>query len=149
KDYLDNFTVDPNNQWNKIRDQIFVPMAILLLLPGAILAQMKAVISQGFPIFREKEINPFDGLVRAIVAIFLIPGTYLVVNYSIDVSNSISKTISDEYRRIFEGDMYEEALAAHVRAFPVRQVSESRQYVSDESSGYGTPQTGSRTPFAY
>src|SRR5207244_3128955 len=75
KDYLENFTVDANNKWNKVRDQLFVPMALLLLLPGAVLAQVKAVVAQGFPIFKEGEINPFDGLVRSVVAIFLIPAS--------------------------------------------------------------------------
>jgi len=34
-----NFTTDGGNKWNQIRNEIFVPMAVLLLLPGAVLAQ--------------------------------------------------------------------------------------------------------------
>ncbi len=31
--FLTNFSADGGNKWNKLRDSIFVPMAVLLLLP--------------------------------------------------------------------------------------------------------------------
>ncbi|MBS1954921.1 MAG: hypothetical protein JST89_12085, partial [Cyanobacteria bacterium SZAS-4] len=117
KKYLTNFTSEAGNRWQKIRDQLFIPMAILLLLPGAVLAQVKAIVSQGSPVLGDT--NPFEGILRSIIAIFLIPATFLVINYGIDVSNSITFTIADEYKRIFGSDMYEDAQCAQKRAFPV------------------------------
>jgi hypothetical protein len=118
--FLTNFTAEPNNVWQRIRDQLFVPMAILLLLPGAVLAQVKAIVAQGSPVL-VGEIHPFDGLLRSIVAIFLIPGTFLVINYGIDVANSITYTIANEYLHIFGSDMYDDAKCAIVRAFPMNK----------------------------
>jgi len=115
KKYLTNFTAQAGNRWQVIRDQLFIPMAILLLLPGAVLAQARAIVAQGSPVFGD--VNPFEGIIRSIVAVFLIPGTFLVINYGIDVSNSITFTIADEYRRIFGTDMYADAICAEQRAF--------------------------------
>jgi len=115
KKYLTNFTAQAGNRWQVIRDQLFIPMAILLLLPGAVLAQVRAIVAQGSPVFGD--VNPFEGIIRSIVAIFLIPGTFLVINYGIDVANSITFTIADEYRRIFGTDMYADAICAEQRAF--------------------------------
>jgi hypothetical protein len=114
KKYLVNFTAEAGNRWQQIRDQLFIPMAILLLLPGAVLAQVRALVAQGSPVLGD--VNPFEGILRSIVAIFLIPGTFLVINYGIDVSNSITYTIADEYQRIFGTDMYQDAVCAEQRA---------------------------------
>ena len=120
KQFLTNFTAEPNNVWQRIRDQLFVPMAILLLLPGAVLAQVKAIVAQGSPVL-VGEVHPFEGLFRSIVAIFLIPGTFLVINYGIDVANSLTYTIANEYRNIFGTDMYDDAKCAIIRAFPMNK----------------------------
>ncbi len=120
KQFLTNFTAEPNNVWQRIRDQLFVPMAILLLLPGAVLAQVKAIVAQGSPVL-VGEVHPFEGLFRSIVAIFLIPGTFLVINYGIDVANSLTYTIANEYFHIFGTDMYEDAKCAIIRAFPMNK----------------------------
>jgi len=141
--YLQNFTTQP--QWNMVRDQIFVPMAILLLLPGAALAQMRAIIAAGSPVLGE--VNPFEGILRSIVAIFLIPGTALVVNYGIDLNNSLAYTINSEYSRIFGSDMYKDALCAEMRATPVRQ-SQSNRNALDQQTYQGKPLLGGNTPFA-
>ncbi len=125
--YLENFTSDGGNKWNRLRNELFIPIAILLLLPGAVLAQAKAIVAQGFSIFGP--VNPFEGIIRAVVAIFLIPATALVVNYGIDVSNAINHSIRDTYQRVFGSDMYRDAMGAHIRAFPVRQPSENKNYV--------------------
>ncbi len=125
--FLKNFTVDEGNKWNKIRNGLFVPIAILLLLPGAILTQVKAMAAIGNPILSEKsEMNPFEGILRSVVAIFLIPATYLVVNYGIDFSNSIINSIADTYQSVMGRNMYEDALNAEVRAFPVRTPRENQ-----------------------
>lgn len=121
--FLKNFTVEPDNKWNRIRNQIFLPIAVLLLLPGAVLAQLKAVIAAGSPAFGA--CNPFDGIQRSLIAIVLIPGSYLAVNYGIDFSNSLQYTIATEYTRIFKTDMYKDAMCAEMRAFGARYISEN------------------------
>ena len=39
--------------------------------------------------------NPFDGIMRAIVAVFLIPGTQVIVSWSIDAGNSMTYSVRD------------------------------------------------------
>ncbi len=126
-----NFTADKNNRWNKIRDQLFVPMAILLLLPGAVLAQVKVIVAAGMPL-GGADVSPFEGIIRSIVAIFLIPATYLVVNYGIDLNNSLTITISENYERMFQSNMYKDALCTVIRAFPLRQAHENRNGIYKE-----------------
>ncbi|MDR3614246.1 MAG: hypothetical protein P4L53_11840 [Candidatus Obscuribacterales bacterium] len=139
KEYLTNFTAEAGNRWQTIRDQLFIPIAVLLLLPGAVLAQVKAIVSQSSPVLGET--NPFEGIIRSIVAIFLIPGTFLVINYGIDVSNSITFTIADEYTRIFGTDMYVDAQCAEARAFPIN----APQSNSNAMRGDETPATSNDT----
>lgn len=127
---LENFTVNSGNQWNQLRNELFMPMAVLLLLPGAVATQAKATVAQGFPIFGE--VSPVEGIYRSFVAIFLIPGTYLIVNYGIDVSNSIAYTIQSEYFRIFGSDMYRDAMCAHIRAFGARLPSENMGHIPQQ-----------------
>lgn len=134
--YLYNFTVEANNKWNKVRNELFMPMALLLLLPGVVLAQLKATVAAGTPVIADVT-SPFDGILRAIVGIFLIPATYLFINYGIDVSNSITYTIAHEYKRIFGTDMYKDAMCAHIRAFPYRGVSENFGYVPNLQAKMG------------
>ncbi len=121
---MNNFTTDGGNNWNVLCNNIFFPMGILLLLPGALLTQLRAIMAAGNPILGN--INPLEGIQRSVIAIFLIPGTYLVVNYSIDLSNSITFTINSEYFRLFGSDMYKDAICAEIRAFPVRGEQENR-----------------------
>ncbi|MBP9806911.1 hypothetical protein KBF38_01275 [bacterium] len=139
KQFLTNFTAEPNNVWQRIRDQLFVPMAILLLLPGAVLAQVKAIVAQGSPVL-VGEVHPFDGLFRSIVAIFLIPGTFLVINYGIDVANSLTYTIANEYFHIFGTDMYDDAKCAIIRAFPMNKPEWNRNsYTVKETPRFEGP----------
>lgn len=71
--------------------EIFIPMAILFLLPGAILTQMKGMVQGGLLGGSDPDsLTPFQGIVRAIIAVFLIPATQLIVSYMIDVGNSMS-----------------------------------------------------------
>lgn len=123
-----NFTIDDGNIWNRLRNELFVPMAVLLLLPGAVLAQVRAIVAQGSPAI-VGEVNPFEGIIRSIVAIFLIPGSYLVVNYGIDVSNSIKHTIATEFTRITGEDMYELSKCAIKRAYPINDPRSNRNAI--------------------
>ncbi len=130
---LNNFTVDADNHWNQVRNQLFLPIAFLLLLPGAVAAQAKATVGAGIPIW-STDINPFEGLIRSIVAVFLIPATYLIVNYGIDLSNSIAYTIQSEYQQIFGTNMYRDAECAHIRAFGSRLPNENLGYIPNKVS---------------
>lgn len=121
--FMENFTAQPGSKWNQIRESLFVPIGLLLLLPGAILSQIRATVGFGMPL---QTTNPFDGLLRSVVAIFLIPATYLVVNYSIDFSNSITFTLASEYQRIFSSNVYNDAVCSEIRAFPVRGPKENQ-----------------------
>lgn len=139
-----NFTIDDGNVWNRLRNELFIPMAVLLLLPGAVLAQVRAIVAQGSPAI-VGEVNPFEGIIRSIVAIFLIPGSYLVINYGIDVANSIRHTISSEFQRIFGADMYEQAKCSIKRAFPINDPRSNRNAIEHsevphiESHDYVSP----------
>lgn len=121
---MKNFTTEGGNKWNKYRDYFFVPMALLLILPGAVLTQVRAIIAQGNPVL-VGQASPLEGIQRAIIGIFLVPSTYLVVNYSIDLGNSLQYTIASEYKRLQGTDMYEDAMCAEIRAFGVRYLAEN------------------------
>lgn len=143
--FLTNFTTDGSNKWNRLRDTIFMPMAILLLLPGAVLTQVKSIVAAGSPVIGES--NPFEGIQRSIIAIFLIPGTYLVLNYSIDLNNSITFSIAQQYRQLFGTDMYRDAISFHIRAFPSRQPGENRNALDQQTAKMGALLNGT-TAFA-
>jgi len=75
--------------------QVYVPMAVLLLLPGAIMTQMKAMVQYGFlsGVPEDEEMrgpSPFVGIFRSIIAVFLIPATQLIVSWMIDIGNSMT-----------------------------------------------------------
>ena len=72
----------------------FVPFAILLLLPGAVITQVKAQITASFNLKADDASSPFEGILRSIVAVFLIPATQLIVSYSIDVGNSLAYSVN-------------------------------------------------------
>lgn len=75
---------------------VFVPMAILFLLPGAVASQVKGQIGRGFAFLGYAEAqNPFEGMMRAMVAIFLIPATQVIVSWSIDTGNSMAYSVND------------------------------------------------------
>jgi len=78
--------------------QVFLPMAILLLLPGAILTQAKSLISHGFLQDKDDDdiVSPFTGILRSIIAIFLIPATQLIVSYAIDAGNCMAATVQGQ-----------------------------------------------------
>lgn len=74
----------------------FIPMAILFLLPGALATNTKTLISFGFLGGKDEDAaSPFAGIMRATIAIFLIPATQLAVSYLIDVGNSLQDCTKD------------------------------------------------------
>ena len=124
---LANFTAEAGNIWQRIRYELFIPMAVLLLLPGAVLAQVRSIVAQGSGVLGD--VSPFEGILRSVIAIFLIPGSFLVINYGIDVSNSLTFTIADEYHRMFGSDMYEDAKCAIIRAMPINDPNSNNNAV--------------------
>lgn len=72
---------------------VFTPMAILFLLPGAVLTQVKGQVTAG--ILGQQGPSPFEGILRAMIAVFLIPATQLIMSYAIDVGNSLTYSVSD------------------------------------------------------
>jgi hypothetical protein len=74
--------------------QVYIPMAILLLLPGAVLTQVKIIVRTGLisdPSGYDDDLfSPFSGILRSLIAVFLIPATQLFVSYTIDVGNSLT-----------------------------------------------------------
>lgn len=76
----------------RMYSEVYIPMALLLLLPGAVLTQMKGVVSFGIlgSSNDEDAVSPFVGILRGMIAIFLIPACQLIVSYSIDVGNSLT-----------------------------------------------------------
>jgi hypothetical protein len=72
---------------------VFIPMAILFLLPGAVLTQVKGQITSG--ILGQQSPSPFEGILRAMIAVFLIPATQLIMSYAIDVGNSLTYSVNN------------------------------------------------------
>ncbi|HNA74187.1 MAG TPA: hypothetical protein PKW73_12655, partial [Candidatus Obscuribacter sp.] len=80
--------------------QVYVPLAILFLLPGAVISQAKSIVAGGFALRAQEAQSPFDGLLRSFVAVFLIPATQLIVSYAIDVGNSMAYSVYDPWVNI-------------------------------------------------
>lgn len=86
--------------------RVYLEIALLLLLPGAVLTQVKGLVSGGILQSQNDEdaVSPFSGMLKGMVAIFLIPSTQLIVSYSCDVGNSMSYEVK---RHINEQLLYE------------------------------------------
>lgn len=81
----------------KMYKHVYLPMALLLLLPGAVLLQMKLMISQFATPDEDAQGGPFGHILRGMVALFLIPSTQLIMSYSIDVGNSMTYSIAQQF----------------------------------------------------
>ncbi len=105
----------------KAYSEIYIPVAILLLLPGAVITQTKGLVSFGIlhSTNDEDTVSPFVGILRAIIAIFLIPCAQLIVSYSIDIGNSTQYEVS---RHINYGNLFsygdEQVFRAPLNSFP-------------------------------
>ncbi len=70
---------------------VYIPMALLFLLPGAIVTQVKSYVSYSVTKTQDDDtVSPFVGILRSVIALFLIPATQLIVSYSIDIGNSMT-----------------------------------------------------------
>jgi hypothetical protein len=76
---------------------IYIPMALLLLLPGAVMTNLKGYLAFGMLGLSNDEdaVSPFSGILRSIIAIFLIPATQLFASWSIDVGNAMTYEVSN------------------------------------------------------
>lgn len=72
--------------------KVYLNIALLLLLPGAVLTQVKGMVSGGILQSKNDEDaqTPFVGILRGMIALFLIPCTQLIVSYSADIGNSMN-----------------------------------------------------------
>jgi hypothetical protein len=72
--------------------RVYVPFAVLLLLPGALLTNLKGIIAGGILSQSQDEdaVSPFTGILRTMIAIFLIPGTQLIISWATDIGNSMT-----------------------------------------------------------
>ncbi len=77
--------------------KVYVPMALLLLLPGAVILQMKIMMSQFTNPDEDSQGGPLGHILRAMIALFLIPSTQLIMSYSIDVGNSMTYAIAQQF----------------------------------------------------
>jgi len=78
----------------RVYKEVFLPMAVLFLLPGAVLTQVKGLVGRSITGGDEDSMNPFTGMIRAIIAVFLIPCTQLIVSYCIDIGNSLAYEVA-------------------------------------------------------
>ncbi|MCW5821924.1 MAG: hypothetical protein KIT34_03925 [Cyanobacteria bacterium TGS_CYA1] len=90
----DPVKVHENAVWMAMQmyKRVYLEIALLLLLPGAVLTQVKGLVSGGILQSQNDEdaVSPFSGILKGMVAIFLIPSTQLIVSYSCDIGNSMS-----------------------------------------------------------
>jgi len=86
--------------------RVYLQIALLLILPGAVLSQMKGLVSSGILQSQNDEdaVSPFVGIQKSLVAIFLIPATQLIVSYAVDIGNSMTYEVK---RHINEQLIYE------------------------------------------
>jgi hypothetical protein len=83
----------------KMCRECYVPIAILLVLPGAVLTNMKSFVGFQFTYLRDDDSHsPFTGIFRSLIAIFLIPATQVFVSYVIDTANSLQSAVSNEVK---------------------------------------------------
>ncbi|HEY9773020.1 MAG TPA: hypothetical protein V6C81_04360 [Planktothrix sp.] len=86
--------------------KVFMPMGVLLLLLGTVITQAKGPVCEAFGLQGdEPQPSPISGLVRAGLAVFLIPATQLIISYSIDVGNTLSAEVSNPARQWIRTDL--------------------------------------------
>lgn len=74
----------------KMYKNCFLPMVLLFLVPGALMTNTKTMIQFGILKGSDEDtVSPFTGILRSMIAIFLIPATQLIVSYMVDIGNSL------------------------------------------------------------
>lgn len=73
----------------------YLPMAVLFLLPGAVITQVKSLVAFSMLGTQDEDTSsPFIGMFRSMIAVFLIPATQLVVGYCIDIGNALTDPVA-------------------------------------------------------
>jgi hypothetical protein len=92
------FKDEANVVWmvQQMYKKCYVPMAILFLLPGAAITQVKSLLAHNVGSNDDDSFGPFAGIVRSIMALFLIPATQLVLSYCIDIGNALSEPVAQK-----------------------------------------------------
>lgn len=75
----------------------YLPIALLLLLPGAVILHMKNMCSQFANPDEDVQGGPWSHILRAMIALFLIPSTQLIMSYAIDVGNSMTFSVAQQF----------------------------------------------------
>lgn len=75
----------------------YLPMALLLLLPGAVLLHLKNMCTSFANPDEDFQGGPWGHILRAMIALFLVPSTQLIMSYSIDVGNSMTYTVAQQF----------------------------------------------------
>lgn len=79
----------------KMFKQVYIPMAILLLLPGALVLNIKVMVQAGINKGGDEDTtSPFSAIMRSIIAVFLIPATQLIVSYASDIGSSMTHEVA-------------------------------------------------------
>jgi hypothetical protein len=74
--------------------EFFLPLGLLLLLVGAVLTQTTNYVRASF--LNPSVGKPLEGILRSIVAIFMISAIQLIVSYSIDFGNAMTNAVKQE-----------------------------------------------------
>ncbi len=75
--------------------QVFMPMALLLLLPGAVILNIKVMLHSGINHGADEDTtSPFSAIMRSMIAVFLIPATQLIVSYASDIGSAMTHEVS-------------------------------------------------------
>ncbi len=71
---------------------VYMPVAVLMLLPGAMLLNLKVLATKGAGLQGDEDsaAGPFSAILRSVIAVFLILATQLIMSYSIDIGNSLT-----------------------------------------------------------
>jgi hypothetical protein len=79
----------------KMYKQVFMPIAILLLLPGALVLNIKVMLQAGIKNGSDEDTtSPFSAIMRSMIAVFLIPATQLIVSYASDIGSSMTHEVA-------------------------------------------------------
>lgn len=91
----------PHVAWmvQQLYKNVYLPMALLFLLPGALLTQIKTFVAAHYKMERDEDLqSPLSGILRGTMALALIPAVQLAVSYSIDVGNSMTYEVEKVLR---------------------------------------------------
>lgn len=79
----------------KMYKQVYMPIALLLLLPGALILNIKVMLQAGIKNGSDEDTtSPFSAIMRSMIAVFLIPATQLIVSYASDIGSAMTHEVA-------------------------------------------------------